>query len=58
MPEELRKVKGESQRVLLLMHNDRAAVDRLFAHVRIRNPDQSEKWCWEKILWDLEHDRH
>ncbi len=45
-------------KVLLLLHDDHAVADRLFAHVRGMNPKQSEKWCWDKVLWDLERDRH
>ena len=65
--EELRKTKtermvavnrGAPYKVLLLPHDDRAVADRLFTHISQMNPGQSERWCWDKVLWDLERDRH
>jgi hypothetical protein len=49
--------RGVPYKILRLMHNDTAAADRLFEQVSNLNPDKDERWCWEKVLWDLERDR-
>ncbi|NJL42143.1 MAG: hypothetical protein HC899_40055 [Leptolyngbyaceae cyanobacterium SM1_4_3] len=41
-----------------LLHGDRDAADRLIGAIRVRNPDKSEQWCWDKAIFDLERDRH
>jgi hypothetical protein len=41
-----------------LIHSDRLAAERLAAQVAFANPGQSEQWCWEKAIFDLERDRH
>lgn len=65
--EKLRKAKkvrpiavnrGAPHEVLQLLRNDRAVANRLFVHVSSMNPGESEKWCWDKVVWDLERDRH
>ena len=50
--------KGAPRQGLALLRNDRAVANRLFAHVSSMNPSESEKWCWDKVVWDLERDRH
>jgi short-subunit dehydrogenase len=45
------------QRLLQLLYNDQSRVDRLVNHARQNNPGKSEQWCWEKVLYDLEHDQ-
>lgn len=48
--------RGVPYKILRLMHNDTAAADRLFEQVSRSNPDKDERWCWEKVLWDLQRD--
>jgi Zn-dependent protease/Flp pilus assembly protein TadD len=43
-------------RLLGLLKNDQAAVDRLLEQVEIGHPGKTDKWYWEKVLWDLERD--
>lgn len=45
------------KRVITLLNGDAAAAQRLFKTARLRNPGESDQWCWEKVLWDLERDR-
>lgn len=40
-----------------LVHSDKKAAERLAAQVAFANPNQSEQWCWEKAIYDLERDR-
>lgn len=35
----------------------RKTANRLVRGIRISNPHQTEQWCWEKAIWDLERDR-
>jgi hypothetical protein len=52
------QVSPKVQRKLFsLLRGDRAAVERLIAHAKARNPGQSEGWYWEKVIFDLERDR-
>jgi hypothetical protein len=41
----------------LLNGNSRAAT-RLIRHARLKNPGRSEIWYVEKVIFDLERDRH
>jgi len=41
----------------LLNGNSRAAT-RLVRHARLKNPGRSEIWYLEKVIFDLERDRH
>lgn len=50
--------RGAPFKVLLLLHHDQPAADRLFAKVSTMNPGKDERWCWDKVQWDLERDRH
>ncbi len=45
------------QRLLALVGGDYATVMRLVNSIGDRYPDQSEQWCWEKAIYDLERDR-
>lgn len=40
-----------------LCGNDSKTAERLVSGIRLNNPKQSEQWCWEKAIWDLERDR-
>jgi hypothetical protein len=46
----------EDELVRLLNGNIETA-DRLLTSTRRKNPHQSEQWCREKALYDLERDR-
>ncbi len=45
------------KRVVTLLNGDAATAQRLFETAQLRNPGESDQWCWEKVLWDLERDR-
>jgi hypothetical protein len=54
-----RSVRGQTQRQLLrLVGGNRAVAERLVEQVQLRNPGQSEQWCWEKAIYDIQRDRH
>ncbi len=44
--------------LLLLLHQDRAAAERLIAQAQRKHPEQSREWCIEKVKYDLARDRH
>ncbi|WAL58827.1 hypothetical protein [Thermocoleostomius sinensis] len=45
------------RKLLRLLHDDRGAAQRLFAHTRLKYPGKSPNWYAEKIIYDLERDR-
>lgn len=45
------------KRIMTLLNGDIATAQRLFEAAQMRNPGESDQWCWEKVLWDLERDR-
>ncbi len=54
-----RSVRGHTQRQLLrLVGGNQAVAERLVEQVQLRNPSQSEQWCWEKAIYDIQRDRH
>lgn len=54
-----RSVRGHTQRQLLrLVGGNQAVAERLVEQVQLRNPGQSEQWCWEKAIYDIHRDRH
>jgi hypothetical protein len=54
-----RSVRGQTQRQLLrLVGGNQAVAERLVEQVQLRNPSQSEQWCWEKAIYDIHRDRH
>ncbi|MBD2111463.1 MULTISPECIES: hypothetical protein [Cyanophyceae] len=54
-----RSVRGHTQRQLLrLVGGNQAVAERLVEQVQLRNPSQSEQWCWEKAIYDIHRDRH
>ncbi|MBD1873200.1 hypothetical protein H6F75_06880 [Nodosilinea sp. FACHB-131] len=54
-----RSVRGRTQRQLLrLVGGNQAVAERLVEQVQLRNPNQSEQWCWEKAIYDIHRDRH
>lgn len=40
-----------------LLNGNAATANRLIVSTRRKNPHQSEQWCHEKALYDLERDR-
>jgi hypothetical protein len=45
-------------RVVQLMNGDRPGSERLVSRVATSNPGRGGEWCWEKVAFDLERDRH
>ncbi len=53
------RVNIDTERKLLrLLNGDRRTANRLVANMQMRNPDKSDQWCWEKVIFDLQRDRH
>jgi hypothetical protein len=44
-------------RLVMLLRGDLQCIERLLNSVRLKHPERSEQWYWEKILYDLERDR-
>lgn len=58
-PTTYRQVRVSTYNHLLrLVGHDLQMAKRLITHTRHKNPDKAEQWCWEKVIWDLERDRH
>lgn len=45
------------QRLLTLVRGDHAAAERLLLQEKQTNPGQTDRWYWEKVIYDLERDR-
>ncbi len=45
--QELIRIAGNAQ-----------VAERLVNNLRLKHPEQSERWYWEKAIFDLERDRH
>lgn len=45
------------RRTIVIAGHDMERIERLLDIARRNNPDRSEQWYWEKILYDLERDR-
>jgi hypothetical protein len=43
--------------LLRLLRGDRKAANRLLEHVREMHPGRSERWYYEKVIYDLQRDR-
>lgn len=50
--------RGLQKQLLRLVHNDRSTATRLLDQAKLRHPDKSINWCAEKVIYDLERDRH
>jgi hypothetical protein len=50
-------VSGKTRSELSRLCPDRDIADRLLFGTRERNPEKSEQWVWDKVIWDLERDR-
>jgi hypothetical protein len=44
------------RRLFILVKGDWNLAERLLETVRNNNPDRSEDWYWEKVIYDLERD--
>jgi hypothetical protein len=44
--------------LLILLKGDVATAKRLLLQQRRRNPGQADNWYLEKVIYDLERDRH
>jgi len=44
------------KKLLLLLHGDRQAANRLLSAAKERNPGRSTQWYAEKVLFDLQRD--
>jgi hypothetical protein len=45
------------RKLLKLLGNNRSTAHRIIQHSRLRHPDKSADWHWEKAIYDLERDR-
>ncbi len=45
------------KRAIAFAGYDKGRIERLLNNARFNNPDRSEQWYWEKILYDMERDR-
>lgn len=45
------------QELIRLTGGKRSVALRLVANIRDRYPQQSEQWCWEKAIYDIQRDR-
>lgn len=58
LPRILQPVDSKTRkRLLRLVNGDKRIAKRLLNHARATNPNRSEQWCWEKVIYDLERDR-
>jgi hypothetical protein len=46
------------QRLFILVKGDWGLAERLLAQVKFDYPNRLEDWYWEKVIYDLERDRH
>lgn len=44
-------------KLILLLNGDRQTAERLLRNARLRYPDKSEQWLFEKVIYDLTRDR-
>ena len=43
--------------LLSLVNGDKALATRLLLNIRLRNPQSSKSWFFEKVIYDLKRDR-
>jgi Zn-dependent protease len=52
------QVQSETRkRAIAFAEYDKKRIERLLNSARLKNPNRSEQWYWEKILYDMERDR-
>ncbi len=44
------------QRLMALVRGDQALAERLLLQEKQSNPGQTDRWYWEKVIYDLERD--
>lgn len=49
--------RAVQRKLMGLIGNDRDIAEGLAQRLKSKNPDQSDDWCWEKAIYDLERDR-
>lgn len=52
-----RASRSLQRQLLLLLHEDQAAAQRLFTQASLRHPGETPNWYAEKVIYDLERDR-
>ncbi len=45
------------RKLLKLLGGNRSTAERLIQQSRLKHPDKSADWHWEKAIYDLERDR-
>jgi cytochrome c-type biogenesis protein CcmH/NrfG len=45
------------RRAIVIAGHDMERIERLLEIARRNNPERTEQWYWEKILYDMERDR-
>lgn len=45
------------RKLLLLLHEDRSAANRLLKQAYLKYPGKTANWCAEKVIYDLQRDR-
>ncbi|MFM1842011.1 MAG: hypothetical protein RLZZ490_747 [Cyanobacteriota bacterium] len=56
-PQGTGKVPNTLRRDLIRMAGSAQVADRLLNNLRAKYPGETEKWYWEKAIFDLERDR-
>jgi len=46
-----------SKKLMVLVNGNKRLAERLVSSAKTANPDKSDKWLVEKVIWDLERDR-
>ncbi|MBD2569702.1 hypothetical protein [Anabaena lutea] len=58
-PKRKQRVNSSTRgKLLRMVQGDEDLAYRLVGHVKASFPNQSDQWCWEKAIWDLERDRN
>ena len=53
------QVRGKLKKDLLaLLHNDKGAASRLLIQAQIKHPNKTIDWYAQKVIYDIERDRH
>jgi len=51
------KVPNSMRRELIRMAGNAQVAERLINNLRAKHPGETERWYWEKAIFDLERDR-
>jgi hypothetical protein len=57
LPISQKKLLHLERELLTLVNGDKALATRLLLSIRLRNPQRSKSWCYEKVIYDLKRDR-